>query len=344
MRPEVGFLNDILSHPEDDTVLLIYADWLEEHGGEAKAKLIRAQCEMEALSEEDSRHRILKEQVEKILADHREEWNKPFLKFSPSASPLTFRRGMSELYTSAGKFCSKQFQDRGEALFIEAGIQSLLVRDSSKRATILAQSPLLARLHTLRLIDCKMGDEVLQLLMQSPHIRKLRSLGLDKPYLSDKGARAIARSKNLESLEDLQLSGLLWGFSHMTMAGIRAILDSEKLGRLQSFGLTESWDSSMTLRALLQIESLQRLTTLSLSNSLEISSESLMEIANCPHLCNLKVLRIYLRNATEPGAKAILQSPYLQNLERLQWLHFGPMNPRTHLELQERFPLDFPGR
>ena len=42
-----AFVADIVANPEDDTPRLIYADWLEDHGGEdgeARAEFIRAQC------------------------------------------------------------------------------------------------------------------------------------------------------------------------------------------------------------------------------------------------------------------------------------------------------------
>jgi uncharacterized protein (TIGR02996 family) len=40
------FLADILANPEDDTPRLVYADWLDEHGAEERADLIRVQCEL----------------------------------------------------------------------------------------------------------------------------------------------------------------------------------------------------------------------------------------------------------------------------------------------------------
>jgi len=42
-----AFMADIVANPEDDTPRLIYADWLQDHGGEegeARAEFIRAQC------------------------------------------------------------------------------------------------------------------------------------------------------------------------------------------------------------------------------------------------------------------------------------------------------------
>lgn len=47
-----AFMADIVANPEDDTPRLIYADWLQDHGGEdgvARAEFIRAQVELAKL-------------------------------------------------------------------------------------------------------------------------------------------------------------------------------------------------------------------------------------------------------------------------------------------------------
>ena len=43
MTVHPGFLANILEHPEDDNLRLIYADWLEDHGDPEHAELIRLQ-------------------------------------------------------------------------------------------------------------------------------------------------------------------------------------------------------------------------------------------------------------------------------------------------------------
>lgn len=42
---EAGFLADICANPGEDTPRLVYADWLQEHGRERIANLIRWQCD-----------------------------------------------------------------------------------------------------------------------------------------------------------------------------------------------------------------------------------------------------------------------------------------------------------
>lgn len=41
-----GFISDICEHPEDDSIRLIYADWLEDHGDPERAEFIRVQVEL----------------------------------------------------------------------------------------------------------------------------------------------------------------------------------------------------------------------------------------------------------------------------------------------------------
>lgn len=43
-----AFERAIIESPDDDTVRLIYADWLDEHGQPERAEFIRLQCELEA--------------------------------------------------------------------------------------------------------------------------------------------------------------------------------------------------------------------------------------------------------------------------------------------------------
>jgi uncharacterized protein (TIGR02996 family) len=59
MTPSDAFLRDIIASPDDDAPRLIYADWLDEHGAEARAELIRVQCERARLDAYDPRRQDL---------------------------------------------------------------------------------------------------------------------------------------------------------------------------------------------------------------------------------------------------------------------------------------------
>ena len=51
MADELSFLDAIRAQPEDDAVRLIFADWLEEHGQQARAEFIRLQCRLADIDE-----------------------------------------------------------------------------------------------------------------------------------------------------------------------------------------------------------------------------------------------------------------------------------------------------
>lgn len=46
MTDGADLLAAVLANPDDDTVRLVYADWLQEHGDEARAEFIRVQIEL----------------------------------------------------------------------------------------------------------------------------------------------------------------------------------------------------------------------------------------------------------------------------------------------------------
>jgi uncharacterized protein (TIGR02996 family) len=76
MTPDDAFLADIIEHPDDDSLRLIYADYLEEHGQPDRAALIRTQCELAGLP--DGPRRLELEARERaLLEEHGEEWVGP---------------------------------------------------------------------------------------------------------------------------------------------------------------------------------------------------------------------------------------------------------------------------
>src|SRR5262249_44727116 len=73
-----AFIRAIRESPGDDTVRLVYADWLEEHGDPERAEFIRAQCWLAAArpGHPDWESYRLKERT--LLAANRDRWWAPF--------------------------------------------------------------------------------------------------------------------------------------------------------------------------------------------------------------------------------------------------------------------------
>jgi uncharacterized protein (TIGR02996 family) len=74
----------IRSHLDDDTPRLVYADWLQEHGDEARAEFIRLQCQVERLPDDRKTQRKVRpglEYRERVLSvANRERWVEPIFR------------------------------------------------------------------------------------------------------------------------------------------------------------------------------------------------------------------------------------------------------------------------
>lgn len=74
MSEREGFIRDIRESPEDDTPRLIFADWLEDHGDEARAEFIRLQCELERGDPFAPGRRALLVREFEMVRRHGENW------------------------------------------------------------------------------------------------------------------------------------------------------------------------------------------------------------------------------------------------------------------------------
>jgi uncharacterized protein (TIGR02996 family) len=63
---EVDFLKAVIATPDDDTIRLIFSDWLEEHGQSERAEFIRVQCENAKFSAKAA-GRLFHEQQQRCL-------------------------------------------------------------------------------------------------------------------------------------------------------------------------------------------------------------------------------------------------------------------------------------
>jgi uncharacterized protein (TIGR02996 family) len=75
---ELAFLRAAADSPEDDTLRLAYADWLEEHGGEvlvALAAFVRLQVRRSRLDVFDPDRASLLDEEAALLREYRRKWN-----------------------------------------------------------------------------------------------------------------------------------------------------------------------------------------------------------------------------------------------------------------------------
>jgi uncharacterized protein (TIGR02996 family) len=65
MSRDEAFIQDIVAHPKDDALRLIYADWLDEQG-DPRAAFLRLDVEMAALPDTDKRKERLRKRLQRV--------------------------------------------------------------------------------------------------------------------------------------------------------------------------------------------------------------------------------------------------------------------------------------
>src|SRR5215212_11486943 len=94
MPGEQAALHDaIIQNPDDDTVRLAYADWLQENGDEERAEFIRLQIEI--ARSDDSQQSALRQREVALLTQHRGDWLRQ-IKNKVNGASYHFRRGFPE--------------------------------------------------------------------------------------------------------------------------------------------------------------------------------------------------------------------------------------------------------
>ncbi len=235
----------IRANPADDTPRLVYADWLQEHGDEARAEFIRVQCALARIGPDRRKHRkerpTLEARQQKLLRAHY-EWAAPFRvrlkggkRWDPEDRWLRrpiFRRG----FLDASNFelaTARLLADAGDELEPVDSVQISDCQASYNHDNVLAicrwpgagcvvwfsiaggddrditavtRSDSLVNLSYLGLCGGSVTDAGVEDLAAWPHGAKLRSLDLQENPLTDRAACLIADSHHLSNLTYLGLN------------------------------------------------------------------------------------------------------------------------------------------
>jgi uncharacterized protein (TIGR02996 family) len=194
------FLRDIRDNPDDDTLRLIFADWLEERS-DPRGEFIRVQMRLrEALPATTAA--LLQQRERELLREHAVGW------IGRRMSRLhrwVFRRGfLDEIELRGDHFLA----DFGELLDSEP-VRCVRLRWAIGTLEALAESPRLAALRELDLSRCFLNDRMIEVLAASPHLGRLQALGLRSNFIRQRGAEVLAQAASLSQLHLLDLSGNL---------------------------------------------------------------------------------------------------------------------------------------
>src|SRR4051794_9495174 len=86
------FERAVYDHPHDESLWLVYADWLEERG-DARGELVRVQRALCRMPAQDERLPALQERKRKLFAAHQQEWA-PYLEPLAGKARVESYRGL----------------------------------------------------------------------------------------------------------------------------------------------------------------------------------------------------------------------------------------------------------
>jgi uncharacterized protein (TIGR02996 family) len=225
MHPEESFLADILEHPDDDAVRLIYADWLEEHGdpaGADRAEFIRVQCARASRTDTGNQVELCRRERE-LLARYQQEWLGPLYGVLDA---WTFERG----FLAHARVDARLFLPVAHLLFESAPVRRLelfwtdaSVRERERDLRQVCGLPQLRRLVHLELEGNHLRSHSAEVLAGSEHLAGLAWLNLAHNQIGDRGVRALAWSPLLTQLVDLDL-----GVNDIGPAGLRSLVEAVK--------------------------------------------------------------------------------------------------------------------
>lgn len=354
----------ILADPEDDPRRLIYADWLEEHGGKERAEFIRLQCEIDRMPAH-SPERIDREgRIEDLFKQFAEAWEL----LPPKWARAHYQWDLLKQFRKGFLHCiharPNSFRRYAPALFVRAPVREAqvgVIRDGGRSV---AKSEALGQLRALRLTFIDMPMDV-PLFLSSPHLPPLTELSVrftgpnedglytSAPMLTDADAATIAYCPQLAWLT-LDLSNhhlgpdavrALFGTGNLAMVerldlsgnpigdvGVRRLCESGRLGQLVELDLRGAQVGESGYKALVAAHP-GRLKKLAIGQYNEpMPTGAINILARCESLAALEELDISWKPLTVAEVRELAGSPHLG---ALRVLHLGgtQFNDAMALEL-----------
>jgi uncharacterized protein (TIGR02996 family) len=281
MTPHEAFLQTIAADPDDDAPRLVYADWLEEHAESAFAGLIRVQCELAQLRDENDYWLELKVREEALWRELQPHWAKAFADLRLfKMKPEDFQRGLIGL----------------RSLGIETG------------RFVTGCQHWVFLLHIGHLTT---GDAMVDEFFTCPQLWRVRSIDCQRSSVGDAAFAGFAEARYFHNLERLDC----WR-NQIGPAGIAALARCPSLTNLTELWLEENILGDEGVKLLVSSPVVEKLHTLRLCDN-QIGDQGARALAASPYLTNLRRLRLSKNIITRWGAQALRDSPHLANVEEM---------------------------
>ncbi len=338
MADELSFLDAIRAQPEDDAVRLVFADWLEEHGQQARAEFIRLQCRLADIREFDPDRPDLLDREWQWLTVYRKRWQ--------PARPSVLARYLRGSAFLRGFFArinvpAAALLKHGAEWFQTYPLEELRITDRGRLLGEIVRQPWLGRVASLDLSHHDITLPELEALLASPHLGRLRRLLLRSVALTPDGVEALARSTLLRQLHHLDLGDDFFGprlgdadsvpsalRNQLGPQGLQRLITSGRLSDLASLTLKDLPLTEADLSLLASTAALPSLTHLRL-NTHRLPPEGMRLLGEARGLPALRYLAMgWLAGSSdrdEGNVAALCGSPLLARLETLDlsWAGFG---------------------
>ena len=321
------FLAAIKGEMFDDTPRLVFADWLQENGDEARAEFIRLQCRLRALRYDDPEVPPLAARADILLQVHRERWlvGLPAW-FRKECADSPFPRGFVTYLSVTGA----RFLKDGAAITRLTPIDDLSLSRATPEAL---RSPALSDVGGLSLSD--VDSARVEALAGHPDLSNLRCLFVsngsdnDRTYLPtvrlSRGAiQSLLANRTLCGLQRLEFKCRQHGDA--VASGVAA----GSFTRLEDMSLYSSGLSADGLKALVNSASAPTLTNLHLAGN-RFGDPGVRHMVEAPALTRLECLNLLNCGLTAESVRLLAEWP---GLRTVRWLQLGSDDALTDADAE----------
>jgi uncharacterized protein (TIGR02996 family) len=316
VNDKTALLAAIVAQPDDDTVRLAFADWLDEHDDPDRAAFIRLQIREPHLENYAERQNVERE-THRLFHANSERWLAGLPKWL-GADLYDFKRGFFTTLTAAPAKVTRI----PKRVWARHPIQELTLREPSGQLDRVLALPQLNRIRDLFVhadwngTDLRPSD--LKALANCPNLTGVRSLSFHTEVGSAL-VKALARCPSLRELNSLSLH------DDALEAEALAVLTetgATNLRQLKMLFLESHRLNADAARVLARAPALAVLETLFVwrqggSNDVVIGDEGVAALARSSHLSNLRSLWLYRQGVGPAGARALAKTQYLTGLRKL---------------------------
>ncbi len=321
-QPETEYnrlVRAIIACPADDSLRLIFADWLDENGDEERAKFIRLQIDLTRLARyTDAWEELFQQQLE-LRWKHADRWTSGLPKARGAQwQSWAFGLQTGEPWDSWSRGFPAEVEFNSAAAFEKYAAQcfeaspveylSLGGKVTINTLPRILNSPLLKQVTALVIWHSYLGDEGAKMVAECPHLTNVRFLRFGSSGISTEGALTLLNSPHLANVRTF----LLHGNYPMEEEGAVAFAKEPALARIEHLTLCSGGNRAVA--ALADSPHVPNLQTLQIGGHQKVTDKGVKALANSSNLKSLRSLHLFQNNVSNRGAKALAENTGLPNL------------------------------